>query len=93
MPPPEELIPGIDASSVTPVTNATEISSEKQPAGWKSKIKKIFKKGNKDKNVVDQEIQKLASSGSLGDASAKTAMEENASVVTGNTTTNTTQIS
>ncbi len=43
--------------------------------------------------MVDHEIQKLASSGSLGDASAKTAMEENASVVTGNTSISAAQIS
>ena len=90
---PEELIPSFKASGVTPVTSATEISSEKQKAGWKSKIKNIFKKGDKDKSVVDHEIQKLASSGSLGDASAKTAMEENASVVTGNTSISAAQIS
>jgi DNA invertase Pin-like site-specific DNA recombinase len=83
LPIPDELIPGID-TRVTQVTAATEVSSENQKAGWKNKFKKIFKKGNKDKNEINPDIQKLASSGALGDASAKTAMEENASVITGN---------
>ena len=83
MPAPDEIIPGIE-SRMTQVTAATEVSSENQKPGWKNKFKKIFKKGNKDKNEINPDIQKLASGGTLGDASAKTAMEENASVVTGN---------
>ena len=53
MPLPDELIPGIDVSGVTKVTGATEVSTEKQSAGWKNKFKKIFKKGSKEAKIVD----------------------------------------
>ena len=82
MPPPEDLIPGLE--TITMVTSSTNQGDNAKP-NWKSKIKSIFKKGTKDtKAPLDSDLQKLAAGGALGDASTKNAQEENASVVTGN---------